>query len=277
MKSLQLKLGKNASLISRKPKLLKMASSCLLLLRQPRIPPPPPELPVNPGTPEELTLPSVAPIALEIPLKIEAAAEAALVDDTRHVMILIVVAIAPGMLPSDLGTVTWRNAVATVTSVISATSVAIDPRGAAVAGQPAGEDGTETASASVKEIAAPTETDLEIGTVTVIESDLDLANEITTGIDLTVAAIEAEIEIVAVVTIIVLDELGHPPADARARGLATDLVAGSATVHVHDHDLLLLDGAPAPSRTRDEGPVLVADRPHDGPLLALWTSTGMCL
>lgn len=256
---------------------MKMASSCLLLLRQPRIPPPPPELPVNPGTPEELTPPSVAPIALEIPLRIEAAAEAALVDDTRHVMILIVVAIAPGMLPSDLGTVTWRNAVATVTSVISATSVAIDPRGAAVAGQPAEEDGTETASASVKEIAAPTETDLEIGTVTVtvIESDLDLANEITTGTDLTVAAIEAEIEIVAVVTIIVLDELGHPPADAHARGLATDLVAGSATVHVHD--LLLLDGAPAPSRTRDEGPVLVADHPHDGPLPALWTSTGMCL
>jgi hypothetical protein len=96
VKNLLLKLGKSGSLISRRPKLSRTASSRLLLLRQPRILPPPPELPVNPGTPEGLTPLSAALIALEIPQEIEVAAEAALVDDTRHVTILIVVAIAPG-------------------------------------------------------------------------------------------------------------------------------------------------------------------------------------
>jgi hypothetical protein len=162
--------------------------------------------------------------------------------------------------------------------VISATSVAIDPRGAAVAGQPAGEDGTETVS--VKEIAARTETErdlgIETGTVIMTESDLDLVNEITTGTDLIVAAIEVEIGIVVVVTIIVLNELdtlGLPPVDARARGLALGIAVGSATVH----DLLLLDGARVPSPTRGGGHGPVADHPHDGLLLALLTSTVMCL
>ncbi|KAF3397758.1 hypothetical protein F1880_005932 [Penicillium rolfsii] len=212
--------------------------------------------------------------------KLEAAAEAALVDDTRLVMILIVVAIAPGMLQSDPGTVIWKIAVATAISVISVMSVAIDPRGAAAVGQPAEEVGTETASASVKDLAAPTEKDLviEIGTVIATESDPDLATETTTGTDLTVAAIEAEIGIVAVVTTIVLDELdilGLPLVDAHARGPATDIVVGSATVRVHD--LLLLDDAPDLSRTRDEGHDLVADHPNDGPLPALWTSTDTSL
>jgi hypothetical protein len=155
-------------------------------------------------------------------------------------------------------------------------SVAIGPRGAAVADQPAEKGGTEIviASANVKETAARTETDLEIGTVTVIGSDLDLVNETTTGTDPIVAAIEVEIGIV-VVTIIVLDELGLPPADAHARALATDLAAEIAPVHVHDP--LLLDGALVPSQTCDEGHDLVADPPHDGPLPALWTSTVMCL
>lgn len=168
---------------------------------------------------------------------------------------------------------------ATATSVISAMSVAIDPRGAAVADQPAEEDGTEIviASASVKETAALTETDLEIGTatVTVTESDLGLVNEITTGTDPIVAVIEVEIGVVVVLMIIIPDELGLPLADAHARALATDLAAGSAPVHVHD--LLLLDGALVPSQTRDEGHGLAADPPHDGPLPALWTSTVMYL
>jgi hypothetical protein len=273
---LQPKLGKSASSISRRRKLLKTASSRLLLLHQPRTLPPPPGLPANPGTPEGLIPPSVALIALDIPLEIEAAAEAALVDDTRHVTILIVVAIAHGMLQSDLGTVTWRTAVATATSVISVTSVAIDPHGAAVAGQLAEEDGTEIviASASVKEIAALTEAEFK----TVIESILDLVNEITTVTDLIVAVIEVEIGIVVVVMIIVLDELdtlGLPPVDAHARGLTPDIAVESATAHVRA--LLLPDGARVPNRTRDEDHGLAADHPHDGPLPALWTSTDMCL
>lgn len=263
---------------------MKTASCRLPLLRQPRIPPSPPELPVNPGTLEGQTPLLAALIALDIPREIEAAVAAALIDDTHHVMTLTVVAIAPGIPQSDLEIVTWRSAVATMTSVISATSVAIDPRGAAVAGQPGGEYGTETviASASVKEIAARTETErdlgIETGTVIVTESDLDLVNEITTGTDLIVAAIEVEIGIVVVVTIIVLNELdtlGLPPVDARARGLGLDIAVGSATVHVHD--LLFRDGARVPSPTRGGGHGLVADHPHDGLLPALLTSTVMCL
>ncbi|OOQ82475.1 Arginine rich protein [Penicillium brasilianum] len=193
--------------------------------------------------------------------KIEAAAAASLIDDTRLGMTLIVVAIVPGMLLSDLETVIWRNAGATVISVISAKNAAIDPSGAAVAGQLSEEDETVIASASVKETAALTgiETDfaIETGTVTVtvtmIESDPDRATEIMTGGALIEAAIEVEIGIVLVVTIIVLaelDTLGLLPADAQARDLATEIAVGSAIVHVHD--LLLLDDAPVPSRTHDE-------------------------
>jgi hypothetical protein len=215
-------------------------------------------------------------IALDIPPEIEAAAAASLIDDTRLDMTPIVVAIAPGMPLSDLETVTWRNAVATVISVISAKNAAIDPSGAAAAGQLSEEHGRETviASASVKETAALTgiETDFEIETVTVtvIESDPDRATEIMTGDALIEAAIEVEIGIVLVVTIIVLaelDTLGLLPVDAHAHDLATEIAVGSATVHVHD--LLLLDGAPVPSRTHDEGHVHVADPLQDGLLLAL--------
>lgn len=206
------------------------------------------------------------PIALDIPPEIEAAAAASLIDDTRLGMTPIVVAIVPGMPLSDLETVIWRNAGATVISVISAKNAAIDPSGAAVAGQLSEEDETVIASASVKETAAltGTETDfaIETGTVTVtmIESDPDRATETMTGGALIEAAIEVEIGIVLVVTIIVLaelDTLGLLPADAHARDLATEIAVGSAIVHVHD--LLLLDDAPVPSRTHDEGHVHVAD------------------
>ncbi|KAJ5359019.1 uncharacterized protein N7496_011432 [Penicillium cataractarum] len=216
--------------------------------------------------------------------KIGAAAGAALIDDTHLAMTLIVVAIAPEMRPLDLETGAWRSAVATAISVISAKNAAIDPPGAAVAGQLSEEDGRETviASASVKETAAliGTERDFEIetGTVIVIESDPDLATEIKTGAALIVAAIEVEIAIVLVVTIIVLvelDFLGLLPVDVHAPDLAAETAAGSAIVHVHD--LLPLDGALVPSRTRDEGHVLVAEHLHGGLLLAPSTSTAMYL
>ncbi|KAJ5450130.1 uncharacterized protein N7458_006579 [Penicillium daleae] len=227
--------------------------------------PPPSTAPAKNSTastraPKGPTPPSTALIALDITLEIEAAAEAVLVDDTHLVTILNAAAIAPGMGPSVVGT---------VTSVISARNAAIDLHGAAVAGQPAEEDGRETVIANAKGTAVlkGTERDIEIGTV--IPSDPDLANEITTGAALIVAAIEVEIGIV-VVTIIALDELDTldlPPIDAHARDPASDIAVGSAPVHVHD--LLLPGDAPVLGQTRGGGHGPVADHPHDGLLPVL--------
>ena len=214
-------------------------------------------------------------IALDITQEIEAAAEAALVDDIRLVTILSDAAIAPGMGLSDPGTARWKSAAGIETSVISARNAAIDPHGAAVAGQSAEEGGSETVIESATGTAAPkgTERDIEIGTViailTEIASGPDPANEITTGAALIVAEIEVEIGIV-VVTVIALDELvtlDLPHTDAHAHDLAIDIAVGSATVHVHD--LLLLDNAPVLGQTRGGGHGLVADHPHDGLLPAL--------
>jgi len=261
--------GKNASSISRKPKLLRLVSSCLPPPRQPRIPPPPPEPLVHPGILEGLTPPLIALVALAIAREIEAAVEATHIDDIHLVTTLIVAVIAPGTPRSDLATGLWRRAVAIATSAISVRSAAIDPQDAAVVGRLAEEGGIETviASASVKEI------DLVI--VIASGKGPDLGSESSTSAAMIVAAIEVEIGIVVVTAIVLdgLDTLAHPPVDAHARGLAIGNAVENATVRVHVHDLLLRDGAPVLDRTRDEGPDLVADHPHGGLLPSRSTLT----
>ncbi len=247
--------GKNASSISRKPKLLRLVSSRLPPPRQPRIPPPPPEPPVHPGILEGLTPPLIALVAIAIAPEIEVAVEAAHIDDTHLVTTLIAVGTAPGTRRSDLGTDLWRRAVAIATSAISVRSAVIDPRDAAVVGRLAEEDGIET--------------------VIAIGNGPDPGIESSTSAAMIVAVIEVEIGIVVVTVIVLdgLDTLAHPPVDAHARGLAIGNAVENATVRVHVRDLLLRDGAPVLNRTRDEGPDLVADHLHDGLLPALSTLT----
>lgn len=199
----------------------------------------------------------IALVALDIALEIEAAVEAAHIDDTHLATTLNAVVTAPGTPRSDLGTGPWRRAVAIATSATSVRSAAIDPRGAVVVGQPAEEDGIETVIAS--------------------GNGLDLGIESSTSAAMIVAAIEVEIGIVVVTVIVLdgLDTLAHPPVDAHARGLAIDNEVGNAAARVHDHDHLLPDGAPVLGRTRDEGPGLVAGHPQDGrhPALSTLTAT----